>query len=125
MHLDTLVVHAGRAVDPSTGAVAQPIYLSTVLVQIVDMYVKLRPQSGTRCSEADRTASCCSRKLHVHVDYLHQNRQKPPPASRVWCALVRRERSVKAKGSPPAPLCSAYRGAARRRLSTLDRSKIL
>jgi cystathionine gamma-synthase len=29
LHFETLAVHAGRKIDPSTGAVAQPIYLST------------------------------------------------------------------------------------------------
>ena len=29
MKIETLAVHAGRRIDPTTGAVAQPIYLST------------------------------------------------------------------------------------------------
>ena len=29
LHIETLAVHAGRRVDPSTGAVALPIHLST------------------------------------------------------------------------------------------------
>src|SRR2546423_13504923 len=29
MHIETLAVHAGRRVDPATGAVAMPIHLST------------------------------------------------------------------------------------------------
>jgi cystathionine gamma-synthase len=33
MHLDTLAVHAGRAPDPTTGAVAEPLHLSTTFTR--------------------------------------------------------------------------------------------
>src|SRR5262245_66413030 len=33
MKLDTLFVHAGRRIDPSTGAVAPPIHLSTTFAR--------------------------------------------------------------------------------------------
>src|SRR4051812_46636246 len=36
MHIDTLAVHAGRAVDPSTGAVSPPIHLSTTFERDAD-----------------------------------------------------------------------------------------
>ena len=36
MHIDTLAVHAGRRTDPSTGAVAPPIYLSTTFERAPD-----------------------------------------------------------------------------------------
>lgn len=36
MQIDTLAVHAGRAVDPATGAVAQPINLSTTFERDAD-----------------------------------------------------------------------------------------
>jgi cystathionine gamma-synthase len=36
MHVDTLAVHAGRAVDPATGAVSQPIHLSTTFERDAD-----------------------------------------------------------------------------------------
>ncbi|CAN5586428.1 cystathionine gamma-synthase [soil metagenome] len=35
-HPETLAVHAGRAIDPSTGAVAQPIHLSTTFQRDAD-----------------------------------------------------------------------------------------
>jgi cystathionine gamma-synthase len=36
MHFDTLAVHAGRAVDPATGAVSPPIHLSTTFERDAD-----------------------------------------------------------------------------------------
>jgi cystathionine gamma-synthase len=36
MHIETLAVHAGRAVDPATGAVTPPIYLSTTFERDAD-----------------------------------------------------------------------------------------
>src|SRR3954452_6811826 len=36
MHIDTLAVHAGRAVDLSTGAVSPPIHLSTTFERDAD-----------------------------------------------------------------------------------------
>lgn len=36
MHLDSLIVHAGTEVDPATGAVTPPIYLSTTFAREVD-----------------------------------------------------------------------------------------
>ncbi len=33
MHLDTIAVHAGRAPDPTTGAVAEPLHLSTTFAR--------------------------------------------------------------------------------------------
>ncbi|HMS83948.1 MAG TPA: PLP-dependent aspartate aminotransferase family protein [Nitrospira sp.] len=36
MHLETIAVHSGRMVDPSTGAVAPPIHLSTTFERDVD-----------------------------------------------------------------------------------------
>ncbi|MEO6871470.1 MAG: aminotransferase class I/II-fold pyridoxal phosphate-dependent enzyme [Chthoniobacterales bacterium] len=36
MHLETIAVHAGRAVDPATGAVTAPLYLSTTFERAPD-----------------------------------------------------------------------------------------
>lgn len=36
MHPDSLAIHAGRSVDPTTGAVAQPVYLSTTFEREAD-----------------------------------------------------------------------------------------
>src|SRR6266446_8358559 len=36
LHLETIAVHAGRAVDPATGAVATPIHLSTTFERAED-----------------------------------------------------------------------------------------
>lgn len=36
MRIETLAVHAGHAVDPATGAVAPPIYLSTTFGKAPD-----------------------------------------------------------------------------------------
>src|SRR5438552_18700112 len=36
MKIETLAVHAGHAVDPATGAVAAPIYLSTTFERDVE-----------------------------------------------------------------------------------------
>ena len=36
MKIETLAVHAGHAIDPATGAVAAPIYLSTTFERDVD-----------------------------------------------------------------------------------------
>ena len=36
MHIDTIAVHAGRAVDSSTGAVSPPIQLSTTFERDAD-----------------------------------------------------------------------------------------
>lgn len=36
MHLDTIAVHAGRAPDPATGAVAEPLHLSTTFQRAPD-----------------------------------------------------------------------------------------
>src|SRR5215471_3394801 len=36
LHPETIAVHAGRAVDPVTGAVAAPIHLSTTFERAID-----------------------------------------------------------------------------------------
>src|SRR5438093_9078756 len=36
MKIETLAVHAGHSIDPATGAVAAPIYLSTTFERDVD-----------------------------------------------------------------------------------------
>src|SRR5205814_401782 len=36
MKIETLAVHAGHAIDPATGAVAAPIYLSTTFEREID-----------------------------------------------------------------------------------------
>ncbi len=36
LHIETLAVHAGRSVDPATGAVMSPIYLSTTFARAAD-----------------------------------------------------------------------------------------
>ena len=36
MKIETLAVHAGHTIDPATGAVAAPIYLSTTFERDVD-----------------------------------------------------------------------------------------
>src|SRR3954471_11230987 len=36
MHLDTIAIHAGRAVDPATGAVSPPLYLATAFERDAD-----------------------------------------------------------------------------------------
>jgi cystathionine gamma-synthase len=36
MHEETLVVHAGRSVDPATGAIALPLHLSTTFERDAD-----------------------------------------------------------------------------------------
>lgn len=36
MHPDSLAIHAGRTIDPATGAVAQPLYLSTTFEREAD-----------------------------------------------------------------------------------------
>src|SRR5882762_8647716 len=36
MRIETLAVHAGRAIDPATGAVSAPIYLSTTFERDIE-----------------------------------------------------------------------------------------
>jgi cystathionine gamma-synthase len=55
MKIETLAVHAGHAVDPSTGAVSTPIHLSTTFERDVDGNYS-RGFMYTRNSNPNRTA---------------------------------------------------------------------
>ena len=46
MKIETLAVHAGRHIDPATGAVAAPIYLSTTYERGAEGGFDLQQQGG-------------------------------------------------------------------------------
>lgn len=58
MNLETIAVHAGRTIDPSTGAIAQPLYLSTTFEREPDgsypngyLYTRLENPNRARLEE--------------------------------------------------------------------------